>query len=96
MNEENEGEKNEEKKEEENEVVTNMGTLLNKKLRTSLMKSRITLAQDDAFKTETRKYYRTYQIKFGDQIGDIHGEQIVFETYIVVDDKAKKKADEKK
>ena len=44
MNEENEGEKNEEKKEEENEVVTNMGTLLNKKLRTSLMKSRITLA----------------------------------------------------
>ena len=60
------------------------------------MTSRITIAQDDAFKTETRKYYRTYQIKFGDQISDIHGEEIIFETYIVVDDKVKKKADEKK
>lgn len=67
MNEENEGEKIEEKKEEKSDAVTNIGTMLKDKLRTSLMKSRISLAhQNEALNTETRKYYRTYQIKFGD------------------------------
>ena len=67
LNEENEGEKIEEKKEEKNEMVSNVGTMLKDKLRTSLMKSRISLThQNDALNTETRKYYRTYQIKFGD------------------------------
>ena len=45
-------------------------------------------------KTETRKYFRTYEVKFGEQIDLEDEDALIFQSYVVVADKVKKKAPE--
>ena len=86
---------NEENAEENKADEENLSSM-QAKLGASMLKNRISLmAENEGFKTETRKYFRAYKIEFGNKLDDYDKESIVFETYIVVDDKVKKK-DEKK
>ena len=86
---------NEENAEEKKAEAENISSL-QAKLGASMLKNRISLmAENEGFKTETRKYFRTYQIEFGSKVDDYDKDSIVFETHIVIDDKVKKK-DEKK
>ena len=45
-------------------------------------------------KTETRKYFRTYEVKFGEQIDLEDEDALIFQSYVVVADKVKKKVPE--
>ena len=57
----------------------------------SAKKSKTTIQENnDGTKNETRKYFRTYEVKFGEQI-NMKGDSKVFESSIVVDEKVKKK-----
>ena len=47
-------------------------------------------------KTETRKYYRTYEVTFGEEINMDDEDTLAFECFIVVDDKGKKQGKDKK
>ena len=64
-------------------------------LKTIEVKEKKDKAAEVEAKTETRKYYRTYKVSFGEQIDFDDEDSLQFESYIVVDDKVKKGKEKK-
>ena len=65
-------------------------------LKTIEVKEKKDKAGEAEAKTETRMYYRTYKVSFGEQIDFDDEDSLEFESFIVVADNVKKQGKEKK